>query len=79
MAATDQDPSDFYGYLFKDDKAPTPVFDALLRAIAQHIVTDIGDKDVHAITPKKLAAFYKAVGGDYDGEFTDLEAGAKLR
>lgn len=30
-------------------------------------ITELGDKSDHALTPKKLAAFYKAVGGDYDG------------
>ena len=28
----------YYGYLFEADKNPTKVFNALLRAIAQHIV-----------------------------------------
>jgi len=28
--------------------------------------TEIGDKNDHNLTPAKLAAFYKAVGGDYD-------------
>lgn len=28
----------FYGYLFKPDKTPTETLDALLRAVAQHIV-----------------------------------------
>ncbi|KAJ0303482.1 hypothetical protein COL516b_006486 [Colletotrichum fioriniae] len=32
-------PSSPYGYLFGPDKAPTPILDALLRAIALHIVT----------------------------------------
>jgi len=31
-------------------------------------ITDIGDRDDHELTPKKLAAFYKAVGGNYDGK-----------
>lgn len=29
-------------------------------------VCEIGDKAECKLTPKKLAAFYKAVGGDYD-------------
>ena len=35
------DPKSYYGYLFQPDKAPTPLFDTLLRAIAQHIVGDL--------------------------------------
>lgn len=38
MATEPDDPKSFYGYLFKDDKSPNKVLDALLRAIAQHIV-----------------------------------------
>ncbi|GJD02811.1 hypothetical protein ColKHC_11636 [Colletotrichum higginsianum] len=63
---SDPKPSNYYGYLFSPEKAPTPILDSLLRAIALHIITDIGDKHVQALTPQKLAAFYKAVGGDYD-------------
>ncbi|KAK1998453.1 hypothetical protein LX36DRAFT_656533 [Colletotrichum falcatum] len=62
----------YYGYLFSPDKAPTPILDSLLRAIALHIITDIGDKHVQALTPQKLAAFYKAVGGDYDSLFIEM-------
>lgn len=32
------DPNAYYGYLFKPDKTPSDVFDALLRAIATYIV-----------------------------------------
>ncbi|KAK5992530.1 hypothetical protein PT974_05941 [Cladobotryum mycophilum] len=60
-----------YTYMFEADKSPTLQFNALLRAIARYIVSHIGDKtDVH-LTPKKLAAFYKAVGGNYDPLFFD--------
>jgi len=33
------DPKAYYGYLFKHDKMPTKVFDAMLRGIAKHIVS----------------------------------------
>ncbi|CRK47105.1 hypothetical protein BN1723_020185, partial [Verticillium longisporum] len=56
----------YWGYLFQDDKTPTKTLEALLRAVAKHIMTEIGDKRVHFLTPTKLAAFYRAVGGDYD-------------
>lgn len=32
-------PSNFYGYLFDEKKAPTPTLDSLLRAIGKHIVS----------------------------------------
>ncbi|KAI1475648.1 hypothetical protein F4774DRAFT_396304 [Daldinia eschscholtzii] len=62
------DPKEYYGYLF-DGKSPTPILDALLRAIGQYISTNIGDTNVHELNPIKLAAFYRAVGGDYDQLF----------
>lgn len=31
-------------------------------------IDDIGDKNDRALKPNKLAAFYKAVGGDYDSK-----------
>ncbi|KAI8255551.1 hypothetical protein K4K58_005599 [Colletotrichum sp. SAR11_239] len=77
-------PPNFYGYLINQDKAPTPILDALLRAIANHIfqattdiprqqkIAEIGDKNVQALTPQKLAAFYKAVGGNYDALFIEM-------
>ncbi|CRK36625.1 hypothetical protein BN1708_007138 [Verticillium longisporum] len=63
----------YWGYLFQDDKTPTKTLEALLRAVAKHIMTEIGDKRVHFLTPTKLAAFYRAVGGDYDSLFTGMD------
>ncbi|OTB02999.1 hypothetical protein M426DRAFT_24227 [Hypoxylon sp. CI-4A] len=60
---------EYYGYLFNKDKSATHVLDALLRAIGHYISTNIGDKNVRELNPKKLAAFYRAVGGDYDQLF----------
>ncbi|KAL7943288.1 hypothetical protein V8C42DRAFT_117564 [Trichoderma barbatum] len=60
-----------YAYMFEADKSPTMQFDALLRAIARFIVVELGDKNDSYLTPKKLAAFYKAVGGDYDSLFLE--------
>ncbi|PSR94189.1 hypothetical protein BD289DRAFT_363874, partial [Coniella lustricola] len=63
-------PSDYYGYLFDEyAKTPTSVFDALLRAMAQHISTEIGDKQDRTLKGAKLAQFYKSVGGNYDKVF----------
>lgn len=55
-----------YEYMFEKNKGPTKQLDALLRAIARHIILELGDKADAHLTPSKLAAFYKAVGGDYD-------------
>ncbi|KAL6904772.1 hypothetical protein GGI43DRAFT_381173 [Trichoderma evansii] len=60
-----------YAYMFETDRSPTKQFDALLRAIARFIVTELGDPCDQHLTPKKLAAFYKAVGGDYDSLFLE--------
>ncbi|KAI1267551.1 hypothetical protein F5Y18DRAFT_306083 [Xylariaceae sp. FL1019] len=59
----------YYGYLFNEDKTPTALLNALLRAIGLHIIERIGDKDDQQLDAKKLAAFYHAVGGDYDSLF----------
>ncbi|KAK6860245.1 hypothetical protein PG995_003881 [Apiospora arundinis] len=61
----------FYGYLIKKDRTPTDLLDALLRAIAKHIIAEIGDKKIRILDKTKLAAFYKVVGGDYDSLFVD--------
>ncbi|ODA79445.1 hypothetical protein RJ55_05038 [Drechmeria coniospora] len=61
-----------YVYMFERNNAPTKQLDALLRAIARHIIVEIGDKQDAQLTPSKLAAFYRAVGGDYDSLFVDM-------
>ncbi|KAI1123283.1 hypothetical protein F5Y10DRAFT_55549 [Nemania abortiva] len=59
----------YYKYLFNDDKSPTDTLDALLRAIGQYIIDHIGDITDKQLNARKLAAFYHAVGGDYDALF----------
>ncbi|KAI0531791.1 hypothetical protein GGR58DRAFT_215538 [Xylaria digitata] len=63
------DGKSYYGYLFNEDKSPTDTLDALLRALGQHIIDHIGDTNDKQLNPRKLAAFYHAVGGDYDALF----------
>ncbi|KAI1187646.1 hypothetical protein F5B17DRAFT_311671 [Nemania serpens] len=63
------DGKSYYGYLYNEDKSPTPIFDALLRATAQYIIDHIGDTNDKQLNARKLSAFYHAVGGDYDSLF----------
>ncbi|KAI2630218.1 hypothetical protein GGS26DRAFT_102856 [Hypomontagnella submonticulosa] len=60
---------EYYGYLFNKDRSPTHTLNALLRAIAHYISTNLGDTNVRELNPSKLAAFYREVGGDYDQLF----------
>lgn len=84
---------EFWGYLIKDDKSPSPVFEQLLLGIANYIVRSEYDNphmraqiadlaavrqnrqiapwDTTCLTPAKVAAFYRLVGGDYDALFLD--------
>ncbi|KAK3398086.1 hypothetical protein B0T20DRAFT_240700 [Sordaria brevicollis] len=69
----------FYGYMYDDPKPdeipipkPKPLLDALLRALALHIINDIGDKDEKHLAPAKMAAFYKLAGHDYDRLFVNM-------
>lgn len=68
------DSKDFYGYLYEANKNPTKVLHALLHAIALYIAHNIGDKRDQTLSPTKLAAFYKAVGGDYDRLFLNVSS-----
>ncbi|KAI0434955.1 hypothetical protein F5Y09DRAFT_156643 [Xylaria sp. FL1042] len=61
--------SSYYGYLFSEDKSPTDTLNGLLLAIGQHIIDHIGDTNDKQLNARKLAAFYHAVGGDYDALF----------
>ncbi|KAL2063376.1 hypothetical protein VTL71DRAFT_5181 [Oculimacula yallundae] len=71
-STTAPDPKSYYGYLFEADKKPTKVLVALLRGIATYISESVGNTDEKALTPDKLASFYKAVGGNYDSLFVDV-------
>ncbi|SLM39293.1 hypothetical protein LPUS_01148 [Lasallia pustulata] len=60
---------EYWGYLIKADKTPTPLCEQLLLGIANYIKREIAPWDVHCLTPTKLAAFYRHVGGDCDALF----------
>ncbi|SZF01096.1 unnamed protein product [Blumeria hordei] len=63
---------EYYGYLFKDNKQPTKILDALLRGIAIHIIENVGNIQEKWLMPEKMAAFYKIVGGNYDSLFVNV-------
>ncbi|KAI1430837.1 hypothetical protein GGR50DRAFT_148218 [Xylaria sp. CBS 124048] len=63
------DGKSYYGYLYNEDKSPTDTLDALLRAIGQYIIDHIGDTNDKQLDARKLAAFYRTVGGDFDRLF----------
>ncbi|KAF4984765.1 hypothetical protein FZEAL_126 [Fusarium zealandicum] len=69
VSSTPPPPPIEYTYMYEKDKSPSKQLDALLRAISRHILHEIGDNTITNLTPDKLAAFYKAVGGDYDSLF----------
>ncbi|OCK83372.1 hypothetical protein K432DRAFT_423398 [Lepidopterella palustris CBS 459.81] len=56
----------YWGYLFKPDKCGVDLLDRLLTGLANFIITHFEPTDCTDITPSQLAAFYRAVGGDYD-------------
>ncbi|KZF22440.1 hypothetical protein L228DRAFT_268904 [Xylona heveae TC161] len=75
--ATEPDPAaaaeaaHYWGFLLKPDKTPSKLLDALLRGVTNHISTEIEPKESTQLTPIKLAAFYRSVGGNYDSLFLD--------
>ena len=77
---------DNWGYLIAPDKSPSPPFGRLLLSIAKYIVSiqastpdpsdqsqdeQVVPRDAPGLTPAKLAAFYRLVGGNYDPLFLD--------
>ncbi|KAK8215725.1 hypothetical protein IWZ01DRAFT_175896 [Phyllosticta capitalensis] len=69
------DAHQFWGYLFKPNKCGTDLLNRLLAGIANYVASNFGPaEDCTDITPTQLAAFYKAVGGDYDILFLDTPA-----
>ncbi|KAI9717886.1 MAG: hypothetical protein M1812_004413 [Candelaria pacifica] len=62
---------DFWGQLLRPDKTPTDLCRNLLQGLANYICNNIEPKDAKCLTPVKLAAFYRLLGGNYDPVFVD--------
>ncbi|KAL8944115.1 MAG: hypothetical protein Q9211_000706 [Gyalolechia sp. 1 TL-2023] len=69
MGSTSSPP--FWGYLIKSDKSPSGLFEQLLLGIANYINRHVAPWDIDCLTPTKLAAFYRLVGGDCDPLFLE--------
>ncbi|KAL8962544.1 MAG: hypothetical protein Q9193_001066 [Seirophora villosa] len=70
-------PPEYWGYLIESDKSPSLIFEQLLLGIANYIVRvqsraiHVAPWNVDSLTPPKLAAFYRLLGGDYDPLFLE--------
>ncbi|KAL1611779.1 hypothetical protein SLS59_000498 [Nothophoma quercina] len=62
---------DYWGYLLKSDKCGTPALDRLLKGIAEIISKKFEPSDSPDLTPSQIAAWYRAVGGNYDPLFIE--------
>ncbi|KAJ4985127.1 hypothetical protein SVAN01_09354 [Stagonosporopsis vannaccii] len=69
--AAQREAYDYWGYLLKPDKCGTPKLDRLLKGIAEIISQKFEPSDSPDLTPSQLAAWYRAVGGNYDVLFTE--------
>ncbi|KAF2280640.1 uncharacterized protein EI97DRAFT_428737 [Westerdykella ornata] len=61
----------YWGFLIKEDRCGTDMLDRLLKGIATVISTKFEPHDCSDLKPTQLAAFYRAVGGDYDVLFVE--------
>ncbi|MCJ1420156.1 hypothetical protein MMC32_006513 [Xylographa parallela] len=62
---------DYWGYLIEPDNTPAPRLEELLLGIAHYISKEVAPWQVRCLSPAKLAAFYKLVGGNYDVVFLE--------
>ncbi|KAJ4357124.1 hypothetical protein N0V95_002781 [Ascochyta clinopodiicola] len=69
--AAQREAYDYWGYLLQPDKCGTPRLDRLLKGIAQVISDKFEPSDSPDLTPSQIAAWYRAVGGNYDVLFTE--------
>ncbi|KIW61240.1 hypothetical protein PV05_01388 [Exophiala xenobiotica] len=74
MDATQTAAHGFWRYLIKPDKSASPQLEQLCLGLAKVIsILEPGPND--ELTPQRLAAFYRAVGGNYDSLFLNTTDG----
>ncbi|PVH98854.1 hypothetical protein DM02DRAFT_629936 [Periconia macrospinosa] len=63
---------EYWGYLIREDKCGTDIFNRLLEGIAEVVSKRFEPaQECPDLTPQRLAAFYRAVGGNYDVLFIE--------
>ncbi|KAL4888504.1 hypothetical protein BDV59DRAFT_188534 [Aspergillus ambiguus] len=75
MSSARHDGTNFWGVLINSDKSPAPLLEGLCLGIAQ-IMTTFDDYATSDLTPERLAAFYRKVGGNYDVLFLETKPSA---
>ncbi|KAL5358866.1 hypothetical protein BJX96DRAFT_147396 [Aspergillus floccosus] len=75
MSSAHHDGTNFWGVLINPDKSPAPLLEHLFLGIAQ-IMTTFDDYATSDLTPERLAAFYRKVGGNYDILFLETKPSA---
>ncbi|KAJ5109656.1 hypothetical protein N7532_002301 [Penicillium argentinense] len=64
-----------WGTLINPDKSPAPLLEQLCLGIAQ-LMPSFDNNGTADLTPDRLAAFYRKVGGNYDSLFLETKAQA---
>ncbi|KAF7592135.1 hypothetical protein BBP40_000683, partial [Aspergillus hancockii] len=75
MSSVHDEGADCWGVLINPDKSPTPLLELLCLGIAQ-VMTTFDEFATTDLTPDRLAAFYRKVGGNYDVLFLDTRPSA---
>ncbi|KAF2644635.1 hypothetical protein P280DRAFT_465932 [Massarina eburnea CBS 473.64] len=70
-AVAQREAYEYWGYLIKPDKCGTDLFNRLLEGIAEVVRKTFEPSPSPDITPSQIAAFYRAVGGNYDVLFLE--------
>nr|XP_001395190.2 hypothetical protein ANI_1_1372104 [Aspergillus niger CBS 513.88] len=75
FSAHDHQGPSYWGVLINADKSPAPLLEQLCLEIAR-IITSFDDYATTDLTPERLAAFYRKVGGNYDVLFLQTKPSA---
>ncbi|OJD16051.1 hypothetical protein AJ78_03764 [Emergomyces pasteurianus Ep9510] len=68
MSSLHNPASNYWGFLIRSDKSATPLFEQLCLGIAK-LISELQPLGTEDLAPANLAAFYRAVGGNYDNIF----------